>query len=62
MVVNHASSIKLGEGATEPVVLGNLMKTLFNSHTHIGDRGGGTSPPVQKMSGAQLSKKQVKSL
>ena len=62
MVVNHASSIELGQGATEPLVLGDLMTTLFNSHTHIGDRGGGTSPPVQKMSGAQLSKKQVKSL
>ena len=62
MVVNHASSIELGQGATEPLVLGDLMTSLFNSHTHIGDRGGGTSPPVQRMSGAQLSKKQVKSL
>ena len=62
MVVNHASSIELGQGATEPLVLGDLMTTLFNSHTHIGDRGSPTSPPMQKMSAAQLSKKQVKSL
>jgi hypothetical protein len=62
MVVNHASSIELGEGASEPLVLGNLMTTLFNSHTHIGNHGAPTSPPMQPMSGAQLSKKQVKSL
>ena len=62
MVVNHASSIELGQGASEPLVLGNLMTTLFNSHTHIGNHGAPTSPPMQPMSGAQLSKKQVKSL
>lgn len=62
MVVNHASSIELGEGATEPLVLGNLMTTLFNSHTHIGNIGAPTSPPTVPMTAAQLSKKQVKSL
>ena len=62
MIVNHASSIELGQGASEPLVLGNLMTTLFNSHTHIGNHGAPTSPPMQPMSGAQLSKKQVKSL
>jgi hypothetical protein len=62
MVVNHASSIELGQGATEPLVLGDLMTTLFNGHTHIGDRGSPTSPPMQPMTAAQLSKKQVKSL
>jgi len=62
MVVNHASSIELGEGATEPLVLGNLMTTLFNTHTHVGNLGAPTSPPMKPMSPNELSKKQVKSL
>ena len=62
MVVNHASSIELGEGASEPLVLGNLMTTLFNTHTHVGNLGAPTSPPMKPMSAAELSKKQVKSL
>jgi len=62
MVVNHASSIELGEGATEPLVLGDLMTTLFNSHTHVGNLGSPTSPPMAPMGAPQLSKKQVKSL
>ncbi len=63
VVVNHAQSIELGKGASEPLVLGNLMTTLFNSHVHIASKSGTpTSPPIQQMSPAQLSKKQVKSL
>ena len=62
MVVNHASSIELGQGATEPLVLGDLMTTLFNSHTHVGNLGAPTSPPMAPMGPPQLSKKEVKSL
>tara|TARA_Y100000389_G_scaffold95890_1_gene92533 strand:+ start:5462 stop:6358 length:897 start_codon:yes stop_codon:yes gene_type:complete len=62
MVVNHASSIELGEGASEPLVLGNLMTTLFNTHTHVGNLGAPTSPPTKPMTPNELSKKQVKSL
>ena len=62
MIVNHASSIELGQGATEPLVLGDLMTTLFNSHTHVGNLGAPTSPPTAPMGPPQLSKKQVKSL
>ena len=61
-VINHSASIELGQGATEPLVLGNLMTSLFNSHTHVGNKGIPTSPPTSPMSAAQLSKKNVKSL
>jgi len=61
-IINHASSIELGQGASEKIVLGDSMTALFNSHTHIGNRGFPTSPPMQPMGAPQLSKKNVKSL
>lgn len=61
-VINHSSSIELGEGATEPLVLGNKMLALFNAHTHIGNFGAPTSPPMKPMTPGELSQKQVKSL
>ena len=61
-IINHSSSIELGQGASEPLVLGNKFLALFNSHTHIGDRGSPTSPPMTPMTPAELSQKQVKTL
>jgi hypothetical protein len=61
-IINHSSSIELGQGASEPLVLGNKFLSLFNSHTHIGDRGSPTSPPMKPMTPAELSQKQVKTL
>jgi hypothetical protein len=61
-VINHSSSIELGEGASEKVVLGNKFMSLFNGHTHIGDRGGPTSSPITKMTAGELSQKNVKTL
>ncbi len=55
-VIISADKIKLGSGATEPMVLGQALQTLFNSHTHptgVGPSG----PPVQPLTGAQLSTK-----
>jgi hypothetical protein len=61
MIVNHSSSIELGQGATEKLVLGDSFLKLFNQHTHIGNLGAPTSPPIVPMTPAQhLSKKQVK--
>lgn len=61
MIVNHSSSIELGQGATEKLVLGDSFLKLFNQHTHIGNLGAPTSPPVVPMTPVQhLSKKQVK--
>jgi hypothetical protein len=61
-IINHSSSIELGEGATEKIVLGDKMTSLFNSHTHVGNLGGPTSPPTKPMTTNELSKKGVKSL
>ena len=61
-IINHSSSIELGQGASEPLVLGNKFLSLFNSHTHIGDRGAPTSPPMKPMTPSELSQKQVKTL
>jgi uncharacterized protein involved in type VI secretion and phage assembly len=48
-----SSAIKIGSGASEPMVLGNqlttALKTLVNflsTHTHTGNLGAPTSPPV----------------
>ena len=61
-IINHSSSIELGKGAREKIILGDTFKAFFNSHTHIGNLGAPTSPPIVPMSAAQLSKKNVKSL
>ena len=61
-IINHSSSIELGEGATEKIVLGDKMTALFNSHTHVGNLGAPTSPPIKPMTPNELSKKDVKSL
>tara|TARA_R110000803_G_scaffold8401_7_gene26985 strand:+ start:793 stop:1659 length:867 start_codon:yes stop_codon:yes gene_type:complete len=61
-VINHSSSIELGEGATEKIVLGDKMTALFNSHTHLGNLGAPTTPPQKPMTPNELSKKDVKSL
>jgi hypothetical protein len=60
LIVDHASSIELGKGATEKVILGNKFMTLFNSHTHIGNLGAPTSPPIAPMTPGELSQKNVK--
>lgn len=54
-VIINSSNIELGEGAAQSVVLGDLFKDLFNSHTHptpVGPSG----TPVPIMTPAQLSK------
>lgn len=56
-VTVDASSILLGGmGASEPVVLGNMMMLLFNTHVHTTTAPGSpTSPPITPMTPAQLS-------
>ena len=64
-VINHASSIELGQGATERVILGDTFMKLFNKHTHIGNLGAPTSPPPatgNPMTPKELSQKEVKTL
>jgi hypothetical protein len=62
LIVNHSGKIELGAGASEKVVLGNTFMAFFNSHTHIGNLGVPTSPPIMPMSTSQLSQKNVTTL
>jgi len=43
------STIELGQGATEAVIKGDTFKTLYNQHTHIGNLGFPTGPPLAPM-------------
>jgi hypothetical protein len=48
------SPVKIGDGATELMILGNAFMTLYNAHTHptgVGPSG----PPSVAMTAAQLS-------
>lgn len=59
VIIDHSSTIELGKGATEKVILGDKFMTLFNSHTHIGNLGAPTSPPMKPMTPGELSQKKV---
>lgn len=59
VIIDHSDTIELGKGATEKVILGDKFMTLFNSHTHIGNLGAPTSPPVKPMTPGELSQKKV---
>jgi hypothetical protein len=45
-VIINSNNIKLGESAVEAIIRGNTFQAYFNSHTHIGNLGAPTSPPV----------------
>lgn len=62
LIIDHASTIELGAGASEKVILGNTFMSLFNSHTHIGNLGSPTSPPTSPMTTTHLSQKKVVTL
>jgi Type VI secretion system/phage-baseplate injector OB domain len=49
VTIDHTDSIELGAGAVEKLVLGDSFLTLFNTHTHLGNLGAPTSPPVVPM-------------
>ena len=53
IVIEHAKTIELGKGAAEKLVLGDTFMSLFNAHTHVGNLGAPTSPPVVPMTPAQ---------
>ncbi len=54
----HLSSpkVELGTSATEAVIKGDTFQKLFNNHTHIGNLGAPTGPPIVPLSGLELSK------
>lgn len=43
------STIKLGQNAAEAVIKGNAFAQIFNNHTHIGNLGAPSGPPMQPM-------------
>ena len=53
--VIDAGAIELGSGALEAVIKGKTFQSLFNAHTHIGNLGAPTSPPVVPLTGSELS-------
>jgi hypothetical protein len=59
VIIDHANTIELGKGATEKVILGNKFMTLFNSHTHLGNLGAPTGPPITPMTPTHLSQQKV---
>jgi|688.fasta_scaffold362240_2 hypothetical protein len=64
LIIDHASSIELGKGAKEHLVLGDTFMDYFNTHTHIGNLGAPTSPPTAGPAGGMkkthLSQMEVK--
>jgi hypothetical protein len=54
-VIVNSNNIELGEAAIESVIKGNTFQTYFNSHTHIGNLGAPTSPPVIPSDPSHLS-------
>jgi hypothetical protein len=49
VIIDHAKVVELGKGATEKLILGDEFMKLFNQHTHVGNLGAPTSPPVVPM-------------
>lgn len=45
-IIINSNNIELGENAVEAVIRGNTFQNYFNSHTHIGNLGAPTTPPV----------------
>lgn len=44
-------------GSAEPLVLGTAFTTLYNAHTHVGNLGAPTGPPMVPMAATEISSK-----
>ena len=53
VIIDQAEEIQLGKDATEKVILGDAFMTFFNQHTHVGNLGAPTSPPMKPMTPAE---------
>lgn len=51
----NASAVNLGSGAAEAVIKGDTFKTLFDAHTHNGNLGAPTGPPITPLDPSALS-------
>lgn len=54
-VVVKSPAVELGEGSLESLVNGETFQSFFNSHTHTGNLGAPTSPPMSPMNSSHLS-------
>lgn len=54
-VVVKSPAIELGEGALEKALNGEAFQTFFNSHTHLGNLGAPTGPPISPSTPSHLS-------
>jgi len=57
VVINSATSIQLGDTATEKMLKGETFQAFFNAHTHTGNLGAPTGPPNTLSSPTDLSLK-----
>jgi len=55
-VVVDSPTIELGTGLIESIIKGETFQKLFNSHTHVGNLGAPTSPPMVPLNGSELSR------
>lgn len=54
-VIVNSPAVELGDGTLEKIVNGEAFQTLFNNHTHTGNLGAPTSPPLSPMTPSHLS-------
>lgn len=52
-----ATSVELGDTASEAVLNGETFQTFFNNHVHVGNLGAPTAPPTSPSIPAHLSTK-----
>jgi hypothetical protein len=53
----EGKTVKLGTAAAQSAVLGDTFKALFDSHTHLGNLGAPTTPPMVPLLPTALSRK-----
>ena len=53
--VVNAPLVDVGSGTLEKVLNGETFQAWFNAHTHIGNLGGRTSPPIEQSIPTHLS-------
>lgn len=56
VVIQSSGKISLGEGASHPLIFGDLFQQIFNAHTHPIPTGS-SGPPATPMTPAMLSQK-----
>lgn len=50
-----APTAEIGQGTVESIIKGTTFQALFNAHTHNGNLGAPTGPPITALTGSELS-------